>query len=125
MTAARPCSRGPRYEIVDSSICALQPGSRKNACYGDSGGPLMASPKPRTFVQVGIVSRGCGNMDLPNIYTRVVVLFGLDRLDHGRRLTRNSQRSVGMTRVPMVFAGVLALLGPFASALPTFGCRRR
>jgi secreted trypsin-like serine protease len=63
--------QGSGTEIVDSSICALQPGSRKNACYGDSGGPLMASPKPRTFVQVGIVSRGCGNMDLPNIYTRV------------------------------------------------------
>jgi secreted trypsin-like serine protease len=63
--------QGSSTEIVDSSICALQPGSRKNACYGDSGGPLMASPKPRTFVQVGIVSRGCGNMDLPNIYTRV------------------------------------------------------
>jgi secreted trypsin-like serine protease len=63
--------QGSSTEIVDSSICALQPGSRKNACYGDSGGPLMASPKPRTFVQVGVVSRGCGNMDLPNIYTRV------------------------------------------------------
>ena len=63
--------QGSNTEIVDSSICALQPGSRKNACYGNSGGPLMASPKPRTFVQVGIVSRGCGNMDLPNIYTRV------------------------------------------------------
>jgi secreted trypsin-like serine protease len=63
--------QGSGTEIVESNICALQPGSRKNACYGDSGGPLMASPKPRTFVQVGIVSRGCGNMDLPNIYTRV------------------------------------------------------
>jgi secreted trypsin-like serine protease len=63
--------QGSNIEVVESSICALQPGSRKNACYGDSGGPLMASPKPRTFVQVGIVSRGCGNMDLPNIYTRV------------------------------------------------------
>jgi secreted trypsin-like serine protease len=63
--------QGTGTEIVDSSICALQPGSRKNACYGDSGGPLMASSKPRTFVQVGIVSRGCGNMDQPNIYTRV------------------------------------------------------
>jgi secreted trypsin-like serine protease len=63
--------QGSTTEIVDSSICAMQPGSRKNACYGDSGGPLMASPKPRTFVQVGIVSRGCGNMDLPNVYTRV------------------------------------------------------
>ncbi len=63
--------QGSNVTVVDSDICALQPGSRKNACYGDSGGPLMASPKPRTFVQVGIVSRGCGNMDLPNIYTRV------------------------------------------------------
>ncbi len=63
--------QGSNVKVVDSDICALQPGSRKNACYGDSGGPLMASPKPRTFVQVGIVSRGCGNMDLPNIYTRV------------------------------------------------------
>jgi secreted trypsin-like serine protease len=63
--------QGSDVKVVDSDICALQPGSRKNACYGDSGGPLMASPKPRTFVQVGIVSRGCGNMDLPNIYTRV------------------------------------------------------
>jgi secreted trypsin-like serine protease len=63
--------QGSNVKVVDSEICALQPGSRKNACYGDSGGPLMASPKPRTFVQVGIVSRGCGNMDLPNIYTRV------------------------------------------------------
>ncbi len=63
--------QGSGTEIVESSICAMQPGSRKNACYGDSGGPLMASPKPRTFVQVGVVSRGCGNMDLPNVYTRV------------------------------------------------------
>ena len=63
--------QGSNVTVVDSDICALQPGSRKNACYGNSGGPLMASPKPRTFVQVGIVSRGCGNMDLPNIYTRV------------------------------------------------------
>ena len=63
--------QGSNVTVVDSDICALQPGSRKNACYGDSGGPLMASPKPRIFVQVGIVSRGCGNMDLPNIYTRV------------------------------------------------------
>jgi secreted trypsin-like serine protease len=63
--------QGSNVEVVESSICGLQPGSRKNACYGDSGGPLMASPKPRTFVQVGIVSRGCGNMDQPNIYTRV------------------------------------------------------
>jgi secreted trypsin-like serine protease len=57
--------------VADSDICAMSPGSRKNACYGDSGGPLLASAGSRKFVQVGVVSRGCGNTLLPNIYTRV------------------------------------------------------
>lgn len=58
-------------EVVDSHLCAMAPSSRKNSCYGDSGGPLLASTAPRKFVQVGVVSRGCGNQNLPNIYTRV------------------------------------------------------
>jgi secreted trypsin-like serine protease len=57
--------------VADSDICAMSPTSRKNSCYGDSGGPLVASAGSRNFVQVGVVSRGCGNQDLPNIYTRV------------------------------------------------------
>jgi secreted trypsin-like serine protease len=57
--------------LPDSAICAMSPSSRKNSCYGDSGGPLLASVAPRKFVQVGVVSRGCGNPELPNIYTRV------------------------------------------------------
>jgi secreted trypsin-like serine protease len=57
--------------IADSELCAMAPGSRKNSCYGDSGGPLLASPAPRKYVQVGVVSRGCGNEHFPNIYTRV------------------------------------------------------
>ena len=57
--------------VVDSDICGMSPHSRKNSCYGDSGGPLLASTAPRKFVQVGVVSRGCGNQELPNIFTRV------------------------------------------------------
>jgi secreted trypsin-like serine protease len=57
--------------IADSDICGMSPTSRKNSCYGDSGGPLLASTGSRAFVQVGVVSRGCGNQGLPNIYTRV------------------------------------------------------
>jgi len=57
--------------IADSDICGMSPASRKNSCYGDSGGPLVASLGSRKFAQVGVVSRGCGNQQLPNIYTRV------------------------------------------------------
>jgi secreted trypsin-like serine protease len=57
--------------ITDSDICGMAPSSRKNSCYGDSGGPLVAPTGSRKFVQVGVVSRGCGNQQLPNIYTRV------------------------------------------------------
>ena len=58
-------------KVTDRAICAMSPTSRKNACYGDSGGPLVASTGSKKFVQVGVVSRGCGNQQLPNIYTRV------------------------------------------------------
>ena len=57
--------------ITDSDICGVAPSSRKNSCYGDSGGPLVAPTGSRKFVQVGVVSRGCGNQQLPNIFTRV------------------------------------------------------
>ena len=57
--------------ITDSDICGVAPSSRKNSCYGDSGGPLVASLGSRKFAQVGVVSRGCGNQQLPNIFTRV------------------------------------------------------
>jgi secreted trypsin-like serine protease len=57
--------------IAESHICAMAPGSRKNSCYGDSGGPLLISTGGRKFMQVGVVSRGCGATDLPNVYTRV------------------------------------------------------
>jgi secreted trypsin-like serine protease len=57
--------------ITDSHLCAMAPSSRKNSCYGDSGGPLLISTGGRKFMQIGVVSRGCGAADLPNVFTRV------------------------------------------------------
>jgi secreted trypsin-like serine protease len=69
--ACRAMLQPSNIEVADSDLCAMAPSSRKNSCYGDSGGPLLASAGSKKFVQVGVVSRGCGNQQLPNIYTRV------------------------------------------------------
>jgi secreted trypsin-like serine protease len=57
--------------IAESHVCAMAPSSRKNSCYGDSGGPLLISTGGRKFMQIGVVSRGCGAAGLPNVFTRV------------------------------------------------------
>ncbi|XP_035233263.1 transmembrane protease serine 9-like, partial [Stegodyphus dumicola] len=57
--------------ILDTNICA---GGEKNkdACSGDSGGPLIVKSDGKWF-SVGVVSWGrtCGGLDLPGVYTRV------------------------------------------------------
>lgn len=53
-------------------LCAGRTG--KDACQGDSGGPLfVALPGSKSFLQVGVVSRGagCGATGYPGIFTRV------------------------------------------------------
>jgi len=49
-------------------LCASSPG--RDACYGDSGGPLMDS---NLNTQVGIVSFGnsCANSGYPGVYSRI------------------------------------------------------
>lgn len=53
---------------TDKFICAASPG--KDACFGDSGGPLYET---RALTQVGIVSFGigCARPEFPGVYTRV------------------------------------------------------
>ena len=61
------------YTIVDDKmICAADTG--KDACYGDSGGPLLIVGKNKTQDSlVGIVStgQGCALYPYPGVYTRV------------------------------------------------------
>ncbi|CAG9827962.1 unnamed protein product [Diabrotica balteata] len=58
------CDRDHYEEYFHSRICTYTPG--KDACHGDSGGPLLCDD-----IQYGIVSfgRGCGSH--PGVYTRV------------------------------------------------------
>ena len=67
------CGRDHRGEITDSMMCAEAPG--RDACYGDSGGPLLLTPSENFEDDglVGIVSwgRGCADEDYPGVYTRI------------------------------------------------------
>lgn len=55
-------------------LCAIdRPSDRVSGCFGDSGGPAIATRADGTPVEVGIISTGgpgC-NPHLPNVYTRV------------------------------------------------------
>merc|ERR1711983_275737 len=59
-----------RAVIKDSTMCTEE--VSKDACYGDSGGPIHLTPSG-VSVQVGIVSWGwgCARANSPGVYTRV------------------------------------------------------
>lgn len=57
-----------------TKVCALsRDETPRDACPGDSGGPLMAERPDGLYELVGVVSTGvgCGNPDFPGIYTKV------------------------------------------------------
>jgi secreted trypsin-like serine protease len=62
---------GRRY-IAAHHVCAGVPGGGRDACYGDSGGPLIAG-MPDAPVLVGVTSWGkeCALADYPGMWSRV------------------------------------------------------
>lgn len=69
---ASECSRYMVNNLTQNVLCAGSIGSVKDACTGDSGGPMMTLYR-NTWFLVGLVSwgEGCGHMDKLGIYTKV------------------------------------------------------
>jgi secreted trypsin-like serine protease len=71
----------PGWINDDSMICAGIPyEGGKDACFGDSGGPLLqlsAGATGSNVVQVGVVSfgTGCARADKPGVYSRVSAAY--------------------------------------------------
>ncbi|KAF0307119.1 Proclotting enzyme [Amphibalanus amphitrite] len=72
--------RVPQFEsrfpggFQGTKVCAeSRDGEPRDACRGDSGGPLMVRLADDTYQLVGVVSTGvgCGNPEFPGLYTKV------------------------------------------------------
>jgi secreted trypsin-like serine protease len=72
-----PCRRAMRpfepYYSTVSQLCAVDTAGKASGCFGDSGGPAVATGADGAPVAVGIVASGVPGCDpqVPNILTRV------------------------------------------------------
>lgn len=66
------CNSHMSHNVSDNFLCAGILGQRKDACEGDSGGPMVTLYR-NTWFLVGLVSwgEGCGMEDKLGIYTKV------------------------------------------------------
>ncbi|XP_026802088.3 vitamin K-dependent protein C [Pangasianodon hypophthalmus] len=66
------CARHMVTNLTENMLCAGIIGSIKDACHGDSGGPMMTLYR-NTWFLIGLVSagEGCGRTDKLGIYTKV------------------------------------------------------
>jgi len=72
--ATKKCEDMMDFELTDRMMCAGYEQGGRDACMGDSGGPLITKRKHlNQYYQIGIVSwgEGCARKDRPGIYTRV------------------------------------------------------
>ncbi|NXA54662.1 PROC protein, partial [Nothocercus julius] len=72
MVPRNECAQAMRHAISDNMLCAGTLGDKKDACSGDSGGPMITKFKDTWFL-VGLVSwgEGCGSPEKFGVYTKV------------------------------------------------------
>lgn len=73
LASHKNCSEMLPGKITDNMICAGLPGTRRDACAGDSGGPMVTVHNGTWFL-IGLVSwgEGCGKHQRFGVYTNVV-----------------------------------------------------
>ena len=82
--------------IDQRNICAGFKEGGRDACRGDSGGPLMVRSETGEWVQAGIVSwgEGCGRRDRYGVYTRVAAFSDWVQAVTGDQIARPLRPSV-------------------------------
>ncbi|XP_067851625.1 vitamin K-dependent protein C-like [Heptranchias perlo] len=72
LTSHKLCREKLGDKITGNMVCAGSPSSRKDACKGDSGGPMVTLVNGTWFL-VGLVSwgEGCGRYQTFGVYTKV------------------------------------------------------
>ncbi|KAK7069013.1 Enteropeptidase [Halocaridina rubra] len=79
----------PLYRLTDDMFCAGYDRGGRDACLGDSGGPLMCQEPDGAWQLVGVTSNGygCARPHRPGVYTKVVKY--LDWMNQVMELTKN------------------------------------
>ncbi|KAG7344253.1 trypsin [Nitzschia inconspicua] len=70
------CNSDSMYRgFIDNAtmICAGDETGERDACFGDSGGPLLQESADGTWTQIGVVSFGvgCARPERPGVYSRI------------------------------------------------------
>ena len=73
LVTQQECNRAYRGSITDRMICAGFKTGGKDACGGDSGGPLLSVDEEGIFSVIGVVSwgEGCARPNKYGVYARV------------------------------------------------------